>query len=99
MDPTVSGGGIEGLGGGGDLAEVMREDGGGVALGEAESEAASLFEGVVEGVGVEGPEEAVGEEGVGDGMVRREGEGVVRAGTGESETRRRRRWRIVIVIR
>lgn len=53
-----------------------------MALGEAEGERVALLEGVIEGVRVVGPEESVVGEGVLNGVVRREGEGVAMVGPG-----------------
>ncbi|KAH0460212.1 hypothetical protein IEQ34_010875 [Dendrobium chrysotoxum] len=66
-----------------------------MALGEAEGEGATLFEGVVEGVRMVGPEQAVAGEGVVEGVVGGKRERRWRGrgwGGGEGKARGRRGW-------
>lgn len=68
-----------------DVVEVRSEEGEAVALGDPEGEAALLLGGVLGGVDVVRPGEAVAAEGVVDGVVSGDGEGDGLGGVGAGE--------------
>lgn len=94
-EPPLSRNALEFLGTRNDVVEVGREDEVAVSFWELENEAATLVEGVLDGVDVVGPREVVSEEGVVDGVIGGYGEGDSVGGLGaregESATRAGRR--------